>query len=292
MLVTRLFCVFALLFPVGAAIGQQPKPDKQAVIEGETEMAVGCPVALSEASYVLTEQLEPEQLFKITRETVKITNTSGREVKKVIVAFSFEGRGIGRVNVLAGPIGVGETYKLISGGYRSSPAKNDGRFVVRPLAVEFADGSHWVTPRTVYNRLHQYFPSQLAPLVIKQCHEIDRSYRLTLELKSDQVVAYRLGVVKDTQDGFEVQVGRWVEVPQSASRKGDHFSVKADDSVVSLAQGQIFKREKYVIDFYLGRPITDLCGVALFVAEARLADGTVWRQNLQRDELLWNEVRQ
>ena len=34
------------------------------------------------------------------------------------------------------------------------------------------------------------------------------------------------------------------------------------------------------------------CGVALFVAETRLANGIVIEQNLDRNELLWGEFRQ
>jgi len=54
--------------------------------------------------------------------------------------------------------------------------------------------------------------------------------------------------------------------------------------------GQRMKKEKYAIDFRFSLPGRDQAGVALFIAEAKLPDGTTWKQKLTREDLMWSEV--
>ena len=74
-----------------------------------------------------------------------------------------------------------------------------------------------------------------------------------MRLNAEWVVAYRLEVVKDTPGAFEVLMGDW-------------------------------------IDFRFSLPGSDQAGVALFIAEAKLPDGTTWKQKLKREDLMWSEV--
>jgi len=50
------------------------------------------------------------------------------------------------------------------------------------------------------------------------------------------------------------------------------------------------KKEKYAIDFRFSLPGRDQAGVALFIAEAKLPDGTTWKQKLTREDLMCSEV--
>ena len=286
--------IIATLLFSGFAAGQTSETLQSEIVSGRTEMSDGSPVALTEANYTLTETVSREERFKKTRESVKLTNLTERAIKQTIVCFSFEGHGgFGRVSVPTGPIPAGETISFVSTGSRSGATSNDGDFVVRLLGVEFTDGTHWIAPRTVFSPLYsQSLGHQAAPLVIRQCREINKSYQAELLLEQTSVVAYRLGVVRDTPDRFEVRLGRWVEVPSTAQTKQDRFTVTANDSILSLMPAEIFPREKQVMLLLDGTQTTGYYGVALFVAEVKLADGTNWKQDLRRAELLWGEIRQ
>ncbi|MGE0126920.1 MAG: hypothetical protein AB7U82_02355 [Blastocatellales bacterium] len=298
MLIQRLLLVVAIPLSLqsGVAFSQDQQMVKSRVVKGYTEVADGCPVTLSDATYLLTEYFGGEQKYKITKESVKITNASARGIAKVIVSFSFEGGGgMGMIITQAGPIPIGETYNQVSGGYLESPGSHNGHpMIVRPFAVEFADGTHWIAPRTPYNRLRwMSLIKQLGPLTVRECRDLNKSYRAVVKVNLDHVVAYRLGVVKDTPSGFEVRLGRWVDAPQpTASKDGPRFAISANDEVVSLTQAEIFRPEKHIATYRDRTSSTDYCGVALFVAGVRLADGTVIEQNLDRNELLWGEMRQ
>jgi len=85
-------------------------------------------------------------------------------------------------------------------------------------------------------------------------------------------------------------MGDWVELPDSFRSRGSEREIKATDEVASLPQSLIFRREKYAINFRFSQPGSDRAGVALFIAEAKLPDGTTWKQKLTREDLMWNEV--
>jgi hypothetical protein len=138
----------------------------------------------------------------------------------------------------------------------------------------------------------QMFNRQESPLVVRRCDDIDTNYRAVLETRSDQVVAYRLGVVKDTLTSFDVRLGEWIEMPQPSTPNRTEIAVSATDKNVSLPQSWLFKRERIPFDERLGYRGTRPVGVAVFVAEVKLADGTVWKQALTRNELMWGLYNQ
>jgi len=242
----------------------------------------------------LTERADQEQRFRITNQSVILTNQSDRVINKAIVAFTLEGGGgLCRIDSLAGPIPIGEAYKLVGGGEMSNPQPITGAFIVRLLGVEFADGSHWIAPRIPQHRLIvPYFHRQQAPLAIKKCSNLAEPYTATIALSEDGVTAYQLGVVRDTPNGFEVYRGRWVEVPAGITTKNQSFTIQSGDATASLRQAEIFKKELHIVPLRDGTEIRDRNGVALFIAAARLADSTIWQQHLRRDELLWQEIKQ
>lgn len=159
-------------------------------------------------------------------------------------------------------------------------------FTARVLAVEFADGSRWVLPRSFDPFPLNCSLSQQSPVVFAICKSIAPSYQATLRFHTDNVLAYRLGVVKDTMDSFEVRLGEWVNLPQPPA-KGAEIEIKATDENPSVTQDKIFPQEPHL--FQRKRSVArDLKGgAALFVAEVKFADGKSWAQSLKREDLLW-----
>jgi hypothetical protein len=98
-----------------------------------------------------------------------------------------------------------------------------------------------------------------------------------------KVVAYRLGVVKDTAGDFEIQLGEWVELNDEQTNQRAIFA----DEATSLKAEQIFPRTAYRGFGGPSREIIEWGGVAIFVAELRFADGRTWQQGLTREALLW-----
>ncbi|HMV51490.1 MAG TPA: hypothetical protein PLD20_32490 [Blastocatellia bacterium] len=282
------FAVCSITF----AQAQEPPQNKMILVEGLVETAVGCPIALSEPKClwprIVTEQGGPKDVHQ----EVKIENVSGKAIRRAIIIFRHDDPSGGSTGGITGTdsIKVGESLVFKGSGLRIGVKGKAiegyrGIFSVTTLAVEFEDGTHWVKPRTADHSLTwQALHSQSAPLVVKQCDNIDEGYRATLFIRSDQIVAYRLGVVKDTLNSFEVRLGEWVTMPEIVTPKQTELKISAADPQVSLPHPWIFKREE-VRRNEVSPPF--LAGVALFVAEVKLADGTIWKQNLIRDELLW-----
>ena len=103
--------------------------------------------------------------------------------------------------------------------YKVYSIRDIGYFTARILAVEFADSSRWVAPRSFDPIPLNCSLSQQSSVVIANCKSIDPSYQATLRFHSDKVLAYRLGVVKDTMDLYEVRLGEWVNLPQSPASR-------------------------------------------------------------------------
>lgn len=286
------FCLFA--FPSIAFAQAQGSPqDKMLLVEGSVETFAGCPVILSEPKYLRPRIITPQDGMVKVYEEVKIQNLSGKAIRKVIVGFRHNGPdgGMMRGDTETKPIGVNDelafkhTYKIGSGD-KSSEGYN-GVFTALVIAVEFEDNTHWVKPYTAGDQLimmAQSLNRQPAPLVVSRCENIDESYRATLLTRSDQVVAYRLGVVKNLPNNFEVRLGEWMAMPDAVTPERTEIKISAADPKVSLPQAWLFKREKVRRNEFTG---SFLAGVALFVAEVKLADGTIWKQYLTRDELMW-----
>lgn len=262
------------------------------LVEGLVETAAGCPVALSEPKCLWPRVITSQNSPKDVHQEVKIENLSGKAIRRAVIIFRHDEPSGGGTGIISrtDSIKIGEALVFKGAGYRIGVKGKAiegyrGIFSVTTLAVEFEDGTHWVKPRTANHALTwQSLHSQSAPLIVKQCDNIDEAYRATLLTRSDQIVAYRLGAVKDTPNSFEVQLGEWVTIPETVTPRQTELKISAADPKVSLSQSELFKREQ-VRQNDVSPPF--LAGVALFVAEVRLADGTIWKQNLTRDELLW-----
>ncbi len=286
------FCLLAFS-SIALPQTQELPQDKMMLVEGLVETAAGCPVALSEPTFRRLRILTPQDGLKEVHEEVKIENISGKAIRKVIVAFRYDGPdgGMMRLDRATKPIGIGEvlvskhTYKVGSGD--KTVEGYNGVFTALAIAVEFEDDTHWVKPYTADDQLiimRQALSNQPSPLVVARCDNIDEGYRATLQTRSDGVVAYRLGVVKDLPDNFDVRLGEWIAMPETVTPKNTEIKISAADPKVSLPQSWLFKREKVRRNATTG---SFLAGGALFVAEVKLADGTIWKQNLTRDELMW-----
>lgn len=286
------FCLLAFS-SIALPQTQELPQDKMMLVEGLVETAAGCPVVLSGTKHRRPKILKPQDGLQKVYDQVEIENISGKPLKKVIVAFRHDGPkgGMLRTDSASTAIGVGEKLDFkksyqIGSGDRTTEGYN-GVYTALVLAVEFDDGTHWVKPRTADDPMTwQALHLQPAPLVVKKCDDIDGSYRATLLTRSNQVVAYRLGVVKDLPNNFEVRLGEWMAMPEAVTPEQAEIKISATDPKVSLPQSWLFKREKVRFE-RLGYPVSQIAGVALFVAEVKLADGTIWKQNLTRDELMW-----
>lgn len=276
---------------IALAQTQEPPQDKMMLVEGLVETAAGCPVELSEPKCRQPRVITPQDGLKEVHQEVKVENISGKAIRRAIIIFHHDEPSGGSTGHISGTnsIGVGgslifkNTYRIGTKG--KAIVGYSGIFSVTTLAVEFEDGTHWVKPRTANHALTlQSLSSQSAPLIVRRCDKIDEGYQATLLTRSDQVVAYRLGAVKDTPTGFEVRLGEWVTMPETVTPRQTELKISAADPKVSLPQSWLFKREE-VRRNEVSPPF--LAGVALFIGEVRLADGTVWKQNLSRDELLW-----
>jgi len=158
--------------------------------------------------------------------------------------------------------------------------------IVRVRGAEFEDGTHWAAPRLSSSPL--YFPFIRQPgssLQMLNCQWKGDTYSAWFfPHSSPPIVAYRLGCVKDIPGDFEVKLGRWVEVSQGEHDRGSSFV----DEGTSLGPTDLFPKESEVRTLSGGGVITHSFGVGIFIAEVRFADGRVWRQDLSRNALFWN----
>ena len=155
---------------------------------------------------------------------------------------------------------------------------------VRVRGAEFEDGSHWAAPRLSSSPLiTAQIVRQRSPLYMRNCNWRNDTYVAELRPVEHQIVAYRLGTVKDIPGTFEVRLGKWVELSEEPDR-GNSFV----DEGASLGVDDLFPKESEVRTLSNGRVMTQTFGVAIFVAEVRFANGRIWRQVLTRDALVWN----
>lgn len=289
-----LFVALCLLASSVFATPQEQAQDNLLLIEGRTEAAPDCPVLLSDARSWRPRVLTKQDGSQEVRMEVKIQNVSGKAIRRAVVIFREDNPEGGQLNhgTATNPIKTHETlvlpYKYRTGTSGKPIEDYNGIFSVLVPAVEFADGTHWVRPSTADIFITRTALSQRSVhLFVRECKDIDTNYHALLETNSDKVVAYRLGVVKDTPTSYEVRVGSWIRMAQPSTPRQTRFEISATDEQISLPQAQIFQREKLRYERLSGRVSAELGGVALFVAEVELADGTVWKQNLTRDELMW-----
>lgn len=254
-------------------------------VEGAVESAYGSPVRLSEPSYTLVELDSRTKKLQIIGHTVRIENLSGRRIRRLHLKFTFahDTGGFGEGNEVEDQLAVEESRVLDRSNFKMSwfAESNDLALTVRATGAEFEDGSHWAAPRDVKHPLYGETVSQpTSHLIIRRLSWVNDSYEAVLEIGQEKVVAYRLGVVKDTPNSFEVRIGKWIDLKEADGRK---FA----DNSVSLSPGQVFAREIYSLFTRGGKEITHPGGVAIFVAELRFADGRIWEQDTSRDALFW-----
>lgn len=254
-------------------------------VEGAVETAYGTPVRLSDPGYKVVESDSKPRKLQIIGHTVRIENLSGRRIRRLHLKVTFAHGTGGSVegNEVEDEIAIGESRVLDRSNFNMSwfAERNDLALTVRPTGAEFEDGSHWAAPRDVKHPLYGETVSQpTSHLIIRQLSWVNDSYEAVLEIGQERVVAYRLGVVKDTPISFEVRIGKWIDLKEADGRK---FT----DNSVSLSHGQVFPREIYSLFTRGGKEITHPCGVAIFVAELRFADGRIWQQATSRDALFW-----
>ncbi len=128
-----------------------------------------------------------------------------------------------------------------------------------------------------------------APLRITNCKDLENNPRLKLLVKADNIVAYRLGVLKDTPQEFAINLGAWVNLNASNVAKDKEVEITASANQTGLSPQNIYKQEYFTKYTRLGQPTKIYHGVAVFVAAVELADGTIWQQDLRREFLIWDE---
>jgi hypothetical protein len=283
----RLLFVVVLLSPNAVTYaGQTDQSPEPATVEGTIESLSGSPVRLLYPSYQLIQGSSNPKKFQITGHQVRVENTSGRTIRRLRMKFVYaqdvgccSSSGAEVVDWLA----AGESRVLKSSHFRMSwvAATNDMTMTVMPTGAEFGDGSHWAAPRSArYPLFAEALSLPESHLIIRQCSWVGESYKALLDPGQTKIAAYRLGVVKDTPDGFDLRLGNWIHLTDTDSR------IITDESA-SLSPDQVFPRENYTFVMRNGRTITHLGGVAIFVAELEFIDGKTWRQNTSRDALLW-----
>ncbi|MEP7342998.1 MAG: hypothetical protein ABI977_35045, partial [Acidobacteriota bacterium] len=265
---------------------------RRSVIPGSAETAEGCPVTASDASFVLLEHSAAEHRFEVVQNQVKLHNVSSRAIRRVHVGFEFEypegGLTRGRHRMDEG-LAENESriFTATNMSYKTNSIRSVGYFAARVLAVEFADGARWIVPRSFDPIPLNICLSQQSSVVFANCKSIDPSYQATLRFHSDKVLAYRLGVVKDTMDSYEVRLGEWVNLPRPPA-KGSEIEIQATDENPSLAPDKIFLLEPHLFQRKHGVARDRKGGVALFVAEVKFTDGKDWIQSLKREDLIWD----
>ena len=291
----RAVLIVYVLFPYWSTVTnavQLAKPGAQNTVTGSVLNTDASPVELSDATYTLENKESEPQTFHVAQ-AVKIRNVSGRAIRRLSLRFVLHHASVSEDicsasmidHVAVDRIAAAETRDFTTNHLTLGlTGKNDLTLTVLAAGVEFEDGLHWAAPRRELCPLFRESLSQPGSfLMIRECTLTDSSYSCTLEVADPQIVAYRLGLVSDTESGFVVRKGVWVELSHLERVRGARFV----DAGKSLSPELLFPRETSVSTVQ-GKQVTNLAGVALFVAELRFADGRRWRQDTTRDSLFWD----
>lgn len=292
----RAICVVGVLFFCSLSVvypGQVSNPDEQTSVAGNTQATTGSPVELSDASYTLLRFKSEASKFQLVAEAVKLRNVSGRAIRRLSLRFvhnhlSYSGdvcRGSPTNFAAVDELAAGETRVFTNDRIKMTwfAQTNDLALTVIAAGAEFTDGSHWAALRSEWCPLNRECLSQHAALMSRECKLTDDAYSFLLEVGDAQIVAYRLGIVRDTADSFEVRMGDWIELTDDQRVRG----ARLVDGGKSLDSKLIFPRQAYVSTVG-GKQISTLVGAAIFVAELRFADGRIWRQDPSREGLFWD----
>lgn len=287
----RRILIVSVLFLVSLSptlAGQSSQSVERHTVPGAINLVPESPVQMAEPSYTLERAARAPYQLQIVDDAVTVTNTSGRDIRRLMLVFSYKPGAIyGGVESRAAvdQLRAGESRQVQSGTTIREVSESLGwGLTVTPTGAEFADGSYWAPPRDGRRPLLMDYLSQPASyLSVRKFKWTDNAYQAMLQVGNARVVAYRLGIVKDTADDFEVRLGEWVELNDEQTIQRAVFA----DEAKSLTADQVFPREAYRRPAGPGKEVIDWGGVAIFVAELRFADGRTWQQGLTREALLW-----
>jgi len=258
-------------------------------VAGTVAAVPDSPVQISGPSYMLERSKESPDKMWIVKDEVTVTNTSGRDIRRLIVIFTYkQSASDGSVE---NRVAVDQLHAREKRVAHSRTTIRDFAesmvltLTVTPTGAECADSTYWAAPRD--NRrplLMSYLSQPDSQLQVREFEWTKQAYRAALQIGNAKVVAYRLGIVKDTPETFEVRVGNWIELNDEQTNQR---AVITDESN-SLSAEQVFAREAYTRPAGPGKEVTNLGGVAIFIAELKFADGRTWQQALTREALLWN----
>jgi hypothetical protein len=262
----------------------QSAPDGPTIIRGRTEAVEGSPVVLFDARYELVRPASTPGETKVLGR-VKIENVSGRPIRVLMLRFAYKLRFSMNVVANLGALRTGESrdYKVenmnLAENMVSSPGANGMTLTVMATGAEFEGGSHWAAPRTQSRPLGSLCLNKAGAYLTPRSWQIDRApYNALFEVLDPGIVAYRLGTVTDTPSSFAVTLGEWADLAEPERRRGGQIA----------EPGRSLKANQILGESEASGTMTHPAEAGIFVAELRLADGRVWRQDTSREELLWN----
>jgi hypothetical protein len=263
--------------------------DERRSVPGVAVVMPESPVQLSEPSYTLERSRKAPDKLQIDSGVVTVTNTSGRDIRRLSLIFTYKlGASYGGLQnrSAVNQLRAGETRAVQDKTtIRNFAEGMDWTLTVTPTGAEFADDTYWAAPRDKQRPLlMQYLSQPGSYLQVREFQWVNQGYQATLQVGNAKVVAYRLGIVKDTAENFEVRIGNWIELNDEQT---NHRAMFTDESN-SLNAEQIFSREAYTWHDVQGKAIIERGGVAIFVAELKFADGRTWQQDTTREALLWD----
>jgi hypothetical protein len=288
----RQILIVCVLLPVSlsSTLAQESSQSvlERRVVPGTIAAVPASPCQLAEPSYGVERSKDAPDKLQINGGAVTVTNISGRDIQQLYLSFTFKHGGwYGSVEnrSTVDQLHAGETRvaqsKIIIGGVEGQ----NWTLKVTPTGARFTDGTYWAAPRDNRRPLLMECLSQPSSYMrVSNFQWTDNAYQATLRVDNAKVTAYRLGIVKDTTDSFEVRIGRWVDLNDEQTLNHALFT----DESTSLNAEQVFAREAYARPGPQGKEIVDRGGVAIFIAELRFADGRTWRQDTTREALFWN----
>lgn len=280
--------LFGAVYP-----GQLSNRVEGTTVEGKTRATTGSPVELSNARYTLLRFLSEPKKLQLVSEAVTVRNVSGRRIRRLRLMFYLHHPRVSEdmchasvsPKIAVDDLAAGETQDRVDDHIKMTwfAENNDLALTVLAVGAEFTDGSHWAAPRSERCPLTAECLSKRGPLMTRECSFGNDVYSFTLEVTDSKIVAYRLGVVSDTTASFEVRTGDWIELTDEQRVRG----ARLVDAGKSLSSTTVFPRLAYV-KTVAGKQIDFLAGTSIFVAELRYEDGHIWRQDLSREALFWD----
>jgi hypothetical protein len=235
----RIQSVLAMsLLLVSSSLAQQSQFQKEVTERaGEVQNADGSPVKLSEASWVDVSLDESTTAGR--RRSVKVQNVSGRAIRRVntVFWFRFTECGWAASSHAVDSLGPYETREILNRGSLFFRRPDKAELLIVLQGVQFDDGEVWVPDRRqtgplIFCVLGHYRTRQL--LIMQNCTIDADSYSVLLEVADPKVASYRLGIVRDTADSFEVNIGKQITLEDSGVAV---IGIRTSGRAVSEASG-------------------------------------------------------